>query len=340
MSSSTEPVTYEELENTDVISVELVPERKGLILKHCEYYVSSRRHGTTVTRRYNEFSQLYDVLLNKYPYRAICSLPPKRVNVNGGSPRFLQRRRAALQRWLTLVARHPVLAHDADLRAFLCEPNPRLERPKHDEFMLAGCQDPTPVDMLTEQLAAAAAAEQDRLRLLQLGLERLLQIFDKVESRLEADRSDVRALGAGLTALSTASLPPSPLPPSPLPPASTAPVSVPSQPRLKEAARVASEIPDMPEQDDSGAISTFLLSVDAVAAARALAARLARPQPPSRQRYALKCQLQEAQVALAYGLAAIQALPELFCARAERHAEAARLWADIHATLDPSHSRQ
>lgn len=58
-------------------------------------------------------------------------------------------------------------------------------------------------------------------------------MYFPVESRLEADRSDVRALGAGLTALSTASLTP-----SPLPPASTAPVSVPSQPRLKEAARL------------------------------------------------------------------------------------------------------
>lgn len=68
---STETVTFQDLEATDVISVELVPERKGLILKHCEYYVSSRRHGTTVSRRYNDFVQLYDVLYAKYPYRYV-----------------------------------------------------------------------------------------------------------------------------------------------------------------------------------------------------------------------------------------------------------------------------
>lgn len=67
--SSTSVIKYDELESTDVVSVELVPERKGLIIKHCEYYVSSRRHGTTVTRRYNDFAQLYDVLFAKYPYR-------------------------------------------------------------------------------------------------------------------------------------------------------------------------------------------------------------------------------------------------------------------------------
>lgn len=71
-------------------------------------------------------------------FSAVCRLPPKSVVVGGGSERFLQRRRAALQRWLTLVARHPVLAHDADTRSFLCETSVRFEKPKHDEFTLAG----------------------------------------------------------------------------------------------------------------------------------------------------------------------------------------------------------
>lgn len=67
--------------------------------------------------------------------------------VGGGSPLFLQRRRAALQRWLTLVARHPVMAHDADLRTFLCETTPKLDKPKHDEFILAGTQEDNPVKL-------------------------------------------------------------------------------------------------------------------------------------------------------------------------------------------------
>lgn len=69
---------------------------------------------------------------------AVCRLPPKRVVVGGGSEDFLQGRREALQRWLTLTARHPVLAYDADLRAFLCEVSLKLDKPRHDEFLLAG----------------------------------------------------------------------------------------------------------------------------------------------------------------------------------------------------------
>ncbi|KAL4709867.1 hypothetical protein ACJJTC_003830 [Scirpophaga incertulas] len=208
--SSTDIVTYEDLEATDVISVELVPERKGLILKHCEYYVSSRRHGTTVTRRYNEFAQLQDVLFAKYPYRSICRLPPKRVVVGGGSPRFLQRRRAALQRWLTLVARHPVLAHDADLRIFLCEVTAKLEKPKHDEFELAGTQEDSPRHVSTEDMQATFSSDQEQLRLAQLGIGRIYQIFERVEGRGEAERADIREMGAGLNALSAPSVADSP----------------------------------------------------------------------------------------------------------------------------------
>ncbi|KOB69740.1 Sorting nexin-8-like protein [Operophtera brumata] len=218
--STLDVVTYAELESTDVLSVELVPERKGLIIKHCEYYVSSRRHGTTVTRRYNDFAQL-----------AVCRLPPKRVVVGGGSEDFLQRRREALQRWLTLTARHPVLAHDADLRAFLCEAALKLDRPRHDEFLLAGttelyrrrealqrwltltarhpvlahdadlraflCEAALKLDRprhdefllagttelydeaSTEEMESAFHLEQEELRLLQLGLTRLAQIFER-----------------------------------------------------------------------------------------------------------------------------------------------------------------
>ncbi|XP_075973203.1 sorting nexin-8-like [Anticarsia gemmatalis] len=340
--SSTETVTFEDLEATDVISVELVPERKGLILKHCEYYVSSRRHGTTVTRRYNDFVQLYDVLYAKYPYRAICRLPPKRVVVGGGSARFLLRRRAALQRWLTLVARHPVLAHDADLRIFLCETTVRLEKPKHDEFVLAGTQEENPNDMTIEEMQAAFISEQEQLRLAHLGLDRLSQIIEKVEGRCEAERSDLRELGAGLSALST--------------PAS---VDTPKWTTVKRALANAAELADrMGSEDDieltDDEDTLVTLATEATGAYRSLCARLSRglhaeraaaaaaprhalaPQARAlrdRHRYALRAALQEGALARAYALRSLEALPALLKSRALAHKRHAELWHDLHHAL-------
>lgn len=253
--TSSDTVTFEDLEASDVISVELVPQRKGLILKHCEYFVSSRRHGTTVTRRYNDFAQLQDVLFTKYPYRSLCRLPPKRVVVNGGSPRFLQRRRAALQRWLTLVARHPVLAHDADLRSFMCETTVKLDKPKHDEFVLAGTQEDSARDMTTDDMQATFTTDQEQLRLAQLGVGRIYQIFEKVEGRCEAERADIREMGAGLNALST-------------PSAADGPRWSQAKESMKAAADLVSEMSDSPQDEldftEDGPGGKVLLALDAL----------------------------------------------------------------------------
>ncbi|CAD0199156.1 unnamed protein product [Chrysodeixis includens] len=339
MSSIIEIVTFEDLEATDVISVELIPERKGLILKHCEYYVSSRRHGTTVSRRYNDFVQLYDVLYAKYPYRAICRLPPKRVVVGGGSSRFLLRRRAALQRWLTLVARHPVLAHDADLRVFLCESNVRLEKPKHDEFVLAGTQEDSPSDVTIEEMQAAFISEQEQLRLAHLGLDRLTQIFEKVESRSGAERADIRELGAALSALATPATPDVPR---------WASVTH----SLAAAAQLACAVGPADEEGEECEGGLVALAGEAAAAYRALCGRLSRglhaeraaaaaaaPHAPQarplrdRHRYALRAALQEGAVARAYVVRALQALPALAAAQSAAHAQHAELWQDLHRAL-------
>ncbi|CAK1546965.1 unnamed protein product [Leptosia nina] len=339
MSRGSEEVTFEYLEATDVISVELVPERKGLILKHCEYYVSSRRHGTTVTRRYNEFVQLFEVLASKYPYRAICGLPPKRVVVGGGSPLFLQRRRAALQRWLTLVARHPVLAHDADLRMFLCEINLKLEKPKHDEFILAGTQDDNPRGMTTDEMQAEFGCEQEQLRLVHLGLARLCKIFEKAESRCETECADIRELGAGLSALSVSNN------------ADTTRWTVVRE-SMKAAAQLALERCESPELSDEEGQQRLLLALDALVAYKELCSRLTRglhaeraaaaaSAPHSaasrrlrdRHHYAMRCALEEARVARAYALSALETLPAILHILGTAHARIAACWADLHTAL-------
>uniref|UniRef100_A0A0G2JDJ6 Sorting nexin 8 n=1 Tax=Mus musculus TaxID=10090 RepID=A0A0G2JDJ6_MOUSE len=71
--------TLQELLAKDTVQVELIPEKKGLFLKHVEYEVSSQRFKSSVYRRYNDFVVFHEVLLHKFPYRMVPALPPKRV---------------------------------------------------------------------------------------------------------------------------------------------------------------------------------------------------------------------------------------------------------------------
>lgn len=74
------------------VTVAQMAEKEGLVFKHVNYLVTSS--GKKVVRRYSDFVWLHEVLLKKYPYRLVPSLPPKRF-----SGKFKQRRTCFLQRW-------------------------------------------------------------------------------------------------------------------------------------------------------------------------------------------------------------------------------------------------
>nr|XP_044999989.1 sorting nexin-8 isoform X2 [Jaculus jaculus] len=109
--------TLQELLARDTVQVELIPEKKGLFLKHVEYEVSSQRFKSSVYRRYNDFVVFHEMLLHKFPYRMVPALPPKRVL--GADREFIEGRRRALKRFINLVARHPPFSEDVILKIFL-----------------------------------------------------------------------------------------------------------------------------------------------------------------------------------------------------------------------------
>jgi sorting nexin-8 len=63
-----------------------------------------------VLRRYSDFLWLQELLLKRYPFRTVTSLPPKKAV--GTGPAFLERRRRGLIRFLNCIANHPVLSLD------------------------------------------------------------------------------------------------------------------------------------------------------------------------------------------------------------------------------------
>ncbi|CAF1258079.1 unnamed protein product [Rotaria sordida] len=86
-----------------------------IIIRHVEYEITSMRLKNKVSRRYNDFLALHELLTSKYPYRIIPSLPPKKaINVD---KEFIEERRRSLKRYLLILCRHPTI-YDAEIIKF------------------------------------------------------------------------------------------------------------------------------------------------------------------------------------------------------------------------------
>ncbi|UJR08914.1 hypothetical protein I4U23_013167 [Adineta vaga] len=108
---------YNDLCALDTIQVDVVSEKKGVIIRHVEYEISSMRQNNKVLRRYNDFLALHELLTIKYPYRIIPLLPPKKtVNVD---KEFIEERRRALKRYLQILCRHPTICDTEIIKFFL-----------------------------------------------------------------------------------------------------------------------------------------------------------------------------------------------------------------------------
>lgn len=172
------------------IVVKIVPEKKGIFLKHSEYEIKSKTYDAEVKRRYKDFITLHSYLVQKYPYRMIPSLPPKQLMVDSLQ---LEERRRGLQTWLAIIAMHPVLGSSPMLVTFLSDKTAdhlfrmRVAFEKQvDEFSRLR----TDVDLPLEDQEKLAAS-RDRLRKVLHSLHRLRKIFDEQAFRLEQQARDM-----------------------------------------------------------------------------------------------------------------------------------------------------
>lgn len=114
-SPTTFAYTYQDLQKFDTITVQLVPEKKGMVFKYQEYFVESKVLHVRVVRRFRDFAAFHECLVTRYPFRLVPRLPPKKI---AASPSFIEQRRKALRRFLLLIRRHPVLRDDEIVRYF------------------------------------------------------------------------------------------------------------------------------------------------------------------------------------------------------------------------------
>lgn len=202
---------YDELVSLDTVEAELVPEKKGIILKHNEYHVSSKKHNCTVNRRYNDFVAFHDMLLARFPYRLIPTLPPKKLM--GASKEFIEARKRSLKRFLTLVVRHPVLCEDKIVNFFLTVKGSDIGQKLKDQYKSM------PDEFMSSPLASKAkelvpmdtqaSFQTSRLQIQAIhnSVEKLKDVADRMIARALGFSSDMLQFAKELTALTNESHP-------------------------------------------------------------------------------------------------------------------------------------
>ncbi|XP_011376819.1 sorting nexin-8 isoform X2 [Pteropus medius] len=205
------PHSLQELLAKDTVQVALVPERKGLFLKHVEYEVSSQRFGASVSRRYNDFVVFHDLLLQKFPYRMVPALPPKKML--GADREFIEARRRALKRFINLVARHPPFSEDVVLKLFLSFSGPDVQSKLKESAQCMGdeftnCKLATRAkDFLPADIQTQFAVSRELIRNVYNSFYKLRDRAERIASRAIDNAADLLIFGKELSALGSDTTP-------------------------------------------------------------------------------------------------------------------------------------
>ncbi|KAI7803331.1 sorting nexin-8a [Triplophysa rosa] len=204
-------LTLAELLMKDTIKVELIPEKKGLFLKHVEYQVTSERFKVSVYRRYSDFDVFHELLLQRYAYRIVPALPPKRVLkgvlTSVSEREFIEGRRRALARFLNLVARHPFFSEDELVRTFLTFSGSDVQtklrdacKKLGDEFMT--CSYATQAkDYLPADIQGQFSLSRELIRNIHNSFQKLRDRAEKMAERSKENATDLQMFGKELSCL-------------------------------------------------------------------------------------------------------------------------------------------
>ncbi|XP_076865329.1 sorting nexin-8a isoform X2 [Brachyhypopomus gauderio] len=210
-------VTLANLLGKDAIQVELIPEKKGLFLKHVEYQITSERFKMSVYRRYSDFDVFHELLLQRYAYRMVPALPPKRalkgVLTSMSEREFIEGRRRGLARFLNLVARHPLFSEDELVKTFLTFSGSDVQTKLRDAFKKMGdefmtCRHATQAkDYLPADIQSLFSASRELIRNVHTSFQKLRDRADRMAERSKENSTDLLVLGKELGVLGLDSSP-------------------------------------------------------------------------------------------------------------------------------------
>jgi len=181
---------------------------QGFILNRYTVYEVVSDRGTPVSRRYSEFTFLWDCLVKRYPFRLLPALPPKRI---GPDEHFIEQRRRGLARFLDYVVNHPIIRGDGILAAFLTESSFEQWR-KHTPVNLDEESTGKRVDPVEEM--AIPSDLDDKLQTVRAKLPQLIEqwqkiciLAERIIRRREAAAADLSRLTTGFRVLNEVNQP-------------------------------------------------------------------------------------------------------------------------------------
>ncbi|XP_028829323.1 sorting nexin-8 isoform X3 [Denticeps clupeoides] len=204
----------------DGVKLEVVPEKKGILfLKHVEYKLFSKHYKLPVIRRYSDFSVLHTLLLQKFIYRMVPPLPSKHVLkqiLNSTCERdCVEGRCRALQRFMTLVIRHPILSVDELVKVFMTASSVDVQVKLREVFKRAGdeymtCPLATHVKgYIPDDIQSQAEASREFICNMHSSFQKLRDVTERMSQRTRENSADLLMFGKDLRALgSDASQPP------------------------------------------------------------------------------------------------------------------------------------
>uniref|UniRef100_A0A665VGD6 PX domain-containing protein n=1 Tax=Echeneis naucrates TaxID=173247 RepID=A0A665VGD6_ECHNA len=197
--------TLDKLLVIDTVQVELIPEKKGLFLKHVEYQITSQRYKVSVYRRYSDFDVFHEVLLQRFSYRVVPALPPKRMLK--GEREFIEGRRRALARFINLVARHPIFSEDELVKTFLTFSGSDVQIKLRDTYKKTGDEFMTnriatqAKEYLPSDIQAQFSTSRELIRNIHNSFQKLRDRAEKMAERSKENATDLLMFGRELSAL-------------------------------------------------------------------------------------------------------------------------------------------
>ncbi|CDQ92279.1 unnamed protein product [Oncorhynchus mykiss] len=207
----TVPQTLGKLLARETVQVELIPEKKGLFLKHVEYQITSQHFKISVYRRYTDFDVFHELLLQRFAYRMVPALPPKRmlkgVLTSMSERDFIEGRRRALGRFINLVARHPFFSEDELVKTFLTFNGSDVQvkmrdacKKMGDEFM-TNTMATLAKDYLPADIQAQFSSSRELIRNIHNSFHKLRDRAEKMAERSKENATDLLMFGRELSTL-------------------------------------------------------------------------------------------------------------------------------------------